>query len=1286
MKIRKFLALSLSLVMMLAMSAMFISLGSAEVYAEELPMTNATYKFNPDKVDSQFEVYAATKLSEIGKYDTANPNITKLTYVSGTGFKNGSETVVSIATVKGYKQFKTTVITPAEGDGKLIAVKFRAPAKGIYVFSVNAYGTGDNSTDQTGKLDVGVLVANGAYVGSNNVTGIWGNIQAGFPYDTGYTTLGENQDAWFVIRARNAGTTVDVNFSIEVNYYCAEVVGMVGKTDDTLNPAANSGFKLLQGGAYAHGTVLNTAQSATQVTKVPEEDTSSPFYLKTGQLIAAPKSDRTVFVEFTAPTDGTYTYIYEANSWSSPGTTRHGVITPDATGFSVASSSPYWLSFEGVMNNKNTTHPNVKGDSTTGSRTPIRTVTLKAGDKIYFFASNDGAGANVTIKITMYRIGHTQGNYTYDDAEHTEYCKCCGYEYYTDEHSYDGENDKCVCGFEKPEECQHDGGNWTDGVCDDCGYECEHTNKTQKKNDTHHWNQCDLCGTQTDKAEHTYTGANCTTKGTCTCGAEGTKDAANHTGTADKLVPNSNGTHNVVYSCCDAPVNADVACTYNQTGYKCVCGNECPHNAYANGKCTSCGADHTAHTGGTATCVAKKVCETCGIEYGEVDATKHNVEGVSFTSNGNGQHVKICKDCTQPAVTENCSDGVNGTTATCMKKAVCTTCNTAYGELNPTEHDDECTLGAWEKADEATHVQKWTCGAIEGTPKAHNGTADCLNKAHCSDCDSDWGEIDEDNHVGEIAYDDNGDGTHKSWYKDCCEAVVAANEAHTGGTPTCQSGALCEKCNVAYGEKDTDNHVTGCVPVLDEEMTDDRQHFYEYKHCGTSADDLMGDHNYDAVGVCTVCQHACSHAIDEDDDGFCDTCGKDNGHECVWENGVCTNCAKVCPHTAYYDGSYTADPYGCKVCDVVCAHTTDAEEANCQSGAICEECGYAHGEVDKTNHTSEDFDYIVSDDGKTHKKVNACCGETVEENMAHTFGDDSECDFCGFVCEDHKYVDGICSICTQEHENHTGATCSNGGKCTVCGKAYTTVAHTNRSNATCTKKAVCVYCGEYGDYDYTKHTSDKVKYEVTADTHTEVHACCGKPTGKAPEAHTGTATCKEKAECTVCGTEFGGLASHKGGKATCCKKAVCTECGEEYGEVDASNHEKEVKWTITADKHSSKYECCGAVATAETAHTGGKATCEEKAKCSVCGASYGELDPTNHASKTYIWKKDGKVHSATYSCCGAVAVAEEAHDPKNCDKCGGYSAPTSDVAISIAAAIAVTGIIGFAVATKKRKH
>lgn len=53
-----------------------------------------------------------------------------------------------------------------------------------------------------------------------------------------------------------------------------------------------------------------------------------------------------------------------------------------------------------------------------------------------------------------------------------------------------------------------------------------------------------------------------------------------------------------------------------------------------------------------------------------------------WTSNGNGTHTRTCLNNSSHTETGNCSGG----TATCTEKAVCKICNTAYGELNASNH------------------------------------------------------------------------------------------------------------------------------------------------------------------------------------------------------------------------------------------------------------------------------------------------------------------------------------------------------------------------------------------------------------------------------------------------------------------------------------------------------------------------------------------------------------------------------------------------------------------------
>ena len=62
-------------------------------------------------------------------------------------------------------------------------------------------------------------------------------------------------------------------------------------------------------------------------------------------------------------------------------------------------------------------------------------------------------------------------------------------------------------------------------------------------------------------------------------------------------------------------------------------------------------------------------------------------------------------------------------------------------------------------------------------------------------------------------------------------------------------------------------------------------------------------------------------------------------------------------------------------------------------------------------------------------------------------------------------------------------------------------------------------------------------------------------------------------------------------------------------------------------------------------HSGGTATCTHKAKCSVCGAEYGTLNPNNHEAIKLVGKKDADCTSSGYTgdkcCSGCNAVLEK---------------------------------------------
>ena len=231
---------------------------------------------------------------------------------------------------------------------------------------------------------------------------------------------------------------------------------------------------------------------------------------------------------------------------------------------------------------------------------------------------------------------------------------------------------------------------------------------------------------------------------------------------------------------------------------------------------------------------------------------------------------------------------------------------------------------------------------------------------------------------------------------------------------------------------------------------------------------------------------------------------------------------------------------------------------------------------------------------------------------------------------------------------------------------------------------------------WTQNSDEKTHTRICKrDTsHTETENC-----------HGGTATCTAKAVCTVCGGEYGEMAAHSftaekaeakylKSAATCTEKAVyyksCAVCGlSSEGTADeatffsgnaldhnwgawTSNEDGTHTRTCTVDGCSAgtqtencidankDHKCdicdyiisecaddnkdhkCDYCGKKLTEHTGGKATCKDKAKCEVCGAEYGELDPKNHTNLKHFPAK------------AATKDAEGNIEYWYCDGCGKY--------------------------------
>ena len=210
----------------------------------------------------------------------------------------------------------------------------------------------------------------------------------------------------------------------------------------------------------------------------------------------------------------------------------------------------------------------------------------------------------------------------------------------------------------------------------------------------------------------------------------------------------------------------------------------------------------------------------------------------------------------------------------------------------------------------------------------------------------------------------------------------------------------------------------------------------------------------------------------------------------------------------------------------------------------------------------------------------------------------------------------------------------------------------------------------------------------------------------------GTATCTEQATCEICGEKYGDLKPHsysvKWSTGEASHWHECTECRAKTDEAEHTDTNKDHKCDVcdkvlsecTDTNKDHKCDLCGK---ALSEHSGGKATCKDKAKCEFCGESYGELNANNHsdlkhfpavaATKTAegnieYWycsgcKKYYKDATATQEIKQADTVTAKLKDDSKSPQTG----DTSNLALWIALLFVSGGAaIGTTVVSRKKKY
>ena len=534
-----------------------------------------------------------------------------------------------------------------------------------------------------------------------------------------------------------------------------------------------------------------------------------------------------------------------------------------------------------------------------------------------------------------------------------------------------------------------------------------------------------------------------------------------------------------------------------------------------------------------------------------------------------------------------------GGIATCADPAYCIDCGTSYGELAPNNHAGGTYLVGQK---EATHFEAGYTGDV-----------------YCSGCDmllENGSVIEKTDHIPASDWSTDSEYHWKECTLGC--GTQLEKEKHIGGSATCTAKAKCSECNAEYGD------VLGhSYTVL---KSDDEYHWYE---CANGCGSISGKETHSGGAATCTAKAKCSVCNAEYGDvlGHSYTVLKSD-NEYHWYE-----CANGC-------GS------------IIGKEKHSGGQATCTTKAKCSVCETEYGDILGHSFT------VLKSDGEYHwyECANGCgsiSGKEKHSGGAATCTTKAKCSVCNAEYGDvlgHSYT-----ILKSDGEYHWYE-CANG-----CGTIIGKEKHSGGA-ATCTAKAKCSVCNaEYGDvlgqsYTVLKSDGEYHWYECANG--------CGSISGK--EKHSGgAATCTEEAKCSVCGTEYGealghsytvlksdgeyhwyecangcgtisGKVKHTGGTATCTGKAKCSICGTEYGST--LDHSYTV---LKSDGEYHWYECangCGTIS-GKVKHTGGAATCTEKAKCSVCNAEYGNT--LNHSYT--VLKSDKEYH--WYECankCGST--------------------------------------------------
>ena len=342
----------------------------------------------------------------------------------------------------------------------------------------------------------------------------------------------------------------------------------------------------------------------------------------------------------------------------------------------------------------------------------------------------------------------------------------------------------------------------------------------------------------------------------------------------------------------------------------------------------------------------------------------------------------------------------SGGTATCTAKAVCSTCQTAYGELGGhtlTKHDAvdaTCTAPG--------NVEYWHCSVCGKNFSDSEGKGE-LTEVATPALNHNWGE-----------WTSNGNGTHTR----TCQRDNRHTETEncSGGSATCTNAAICTSCGGSYGKEL--GHVWGEWKNTGNARQHTRTCQRDQSHTETAAHTPGTPANCTTPQTCTACGYEITPA--------------NNNHDWnAWEsNGNGTH-----THTCKNDSSHT--------------ETTNCSggSATCEAQAVCDVCHMVYGElaphtlthipaVDSTCTAPGNVEYWHCSVCNKNFSDSAGKGELTEvatPALNHTWGEwekVSETQHQRICQNDGSHKE------TGYHTPGTAATCKAPANCSICGQSY----------------------------------------------------------------------------------------------------------------------------------------------------------------------------------------------------------------------------------------------------------